>query len=418
MAEHDVEKEIKPFLQNISYVLRAIELKILKHENLINSLTAKVFAQTASRSEKWMLAYMILARVVGAVTLILIFKHSLKIKTYFRPFADFIGSFVTKMRLDLVRLGHRILRALFPQYRQIFEALTNAAAGVSQQLGLSLEFLPLLLMNAQAVAVSAAELVGVTPDEARMEFLGTSAAWLNKLKNQFNKYAKRPAAILEDISNTIIRNSEQNAFTDMSNIRRDLDGNILKVRDFTTNLGNLTDDIGTLIDDLPDTVSEHLDAWWAPIKASIHTVIDDVIEEVLDKIDEVGAILDDFRAEQIANNARLALLSRNVGSGITAYLAADPDQGMSELLLLAGTFGLDMPVNEDTTQQAIIENALTDEPVTLGLIEETPAPDVTASIGPAANLTPDFDISTLSETQDLSYPEAENTELMNLLVGI
>jgi hypothetical protein len=418
MAEHDVEKEVKPFLQNISYVLRAIELKILKHENLFNSLTAKVFAGTASANEKGMLLFMTLSRIVGAVTLILINKHSLKIKTYFRPFTDFIDSFVTKMRLDLILLGHRILRTLFPQYRQIFEALTNAAAGVSQQLGLSLEFLPLLLMNAQAVAVSAAELVGVTPDEARMEFLSTSADWLNKLKNRFNKYAKRPAAILEDISNTIIRNSEQNAFTDMSTIRRDLDGNILKVRDFTTNLGNLTDDIGTLIEDLPDTVSEHLDAWWAPISASINLVIDDVIAPVLDKIDEVEALLDDFRAEQISNNARLALLSRNVGSGITAYLAADPDQGMAELLLLAGTFGLDMPVNEDTTQQAIIENALTDEPVTLGVIEETPAPAVTASIGPAANLTPDFDISTLSETQDLSYPEAENTELMNLLVGI
>lgn len=207
-----------------------------------------------------------------------------KLKTDIATFLDSIG-------VQLLISTHKLLLEVWTSYRDAFKSINTAAAGLSNSLGYGGEFFPLLLTNIQNVYVATSAIFGVQPQESKIKFLTTSAEYLNKWQARFDLYAQNPGAILDELNQWVLDNSELQYSSKFSSLQKLVGVLSTTVTTTVKNLETLENAVNKLINDLPDEVFARVQNWYAPIHTQITDFENTYITPAINYLDEITSEL-------------------------------------------------------------------------------------------------------------------------------
>lgn len=306
------------FLEDVAQVIRDVDLWILRMQNGIASTVARVLSGEGNFRDYVNLAFITTITLISSYILGSKALWAQYTTQWFAQVVGAIATFMDKIGIRIITSVHMILMLVWEDYREIFTGIAQASAAISQRLGMGAAFLSNLFANAEAVWVNGAIMVGASADEAKIDFLGVAASWLNKLSNRFTIYAKNPGMILQDFNQYIALNAQRNIDRGFGQLSYGIEVLRDTVTGTVERLFNLTDSFNTLVAGLPGNVQEAIEGWWGPINDELYGWREEVWTPTMERIEDVIEVL-----QREANNDRnrLEMLAERGNSAAAALLA-------------------------------------------------------------------------------------------------
>ena len=286
-------EEVTQFSEKIAGIVRRIDLNILRtQKKLSDSITAIVDGE----AQVW---HFLTLTSIG-----LIYMSAGLLSFSLQQWMSAAGSFIGKIRtitasiidslpVKLFLATHNMLSAVWIDYRNVFLSVNNAAAGLSATLGYSLEFLPTALNNIKNVYVQSATLLGFNTRASDISFLDFYAQFLEKWDNNFDRYARNPGMIMDDIQDwaelyayQLIPGMDNGINTAIQNTMDIIDEKIDQIDE-------LEESVNTLITELPEENFSRVQEWYAPIHAEITDFQDTYVTPALEYLNNLTDILDE-----------------------------------------------------------------------------------------------------------------------------
>lgn len=298
---------VRSFLDVVAGLIHEVDLYMLRYQRALGNTIAKVLDGNGVVKDYINLGVLFSLGVITAYAAVGVDKWAVAVQTAVATIRTAIATVLDRLHVALIIAGHRVLTYFIPQYRELFEGIATAAAGISQTLGMGIEFLPSLLMNANAIMVNAAVIFGADPKQAQFEALPKLAQWLTGLQHSFDTYARNPGAILDSLQTFIVTEAQTQAAEGIGKLTSTINGLETTVTNTVDDFFTLEGSVNTLIEDLPGETFGVIQEWWGPIDESIQQWRTDVFNPA---IEYLNGALEPLQQLADDNAAKIALADR------------------------------------------------------------------------------------------------------------
>jgi len=281
------------FLGDVSGVIRWVDLYLLAVQNDLNS---KISGMIDGTADFWDWAYVMTGTAIAMIAMygaVSAGSWGTLAHTAIRRASTLVATFFDTIGLQFIIATHKFLIAVWLDYRNMFRGISTAAAGLSQTLGYTLEFIPTAMYNLQTMFTSVFTLFGYPPQQTEIIFLQSYAELLERWDSNFSRYARDPAMIFDDLTewiNIYALNQElgygNNVADDISNIND-------TVQEKADQLLAVETAFNQLIMDLPEETFTPWQEWYAPIHDQIEDFNNEYIIPSFDYLNEIVGILEE-----------------------------------------------------------------------------------------------------------------------------
>lgn len=317
-----VPEEITAFLETVELLIQEVDKTVLAYRRGLANTFQTILEGNGNLKDYINVSVMLSLGVLAAWVAVSSNGWAQAVRYTLASIRAAVSTFLDSIGVAIAIAGHRILAYFWPQYRAMFTGIANAAAGVSESLGFGLEFLPVVLLNAQTVLVETAILFGENPEEVRFESLSTLAKYVSDVDTLFHDFARDPGEILAYLQNTILTNSQRKGELGVTKIRRGIDHLSRTISNTADQVFIVEGAVNELIMGLPNDIFGIVQEWWAPIASELETWKTDMFDEIHAQLVEgfePAAELAEANAEKLDS---LAFPGPGAEQSLTAILAA------------------------------------------------------------------------------------------------
>lgn len=201
--------------------------------------------------------------LVGVVSFVMI-KEIMAIAVVVQ-FVEAVGGVIKGImgfiRLDWIESFLQILAIVWPQFRAAWKDFYASLGALSQTLGSSVSFIPLLISNIESVAVASGKLIGRTPRETRIAYLEDAADWTQGIVDNLAAWAAKPEKIMDNLYQKVVSKWTNLSNPDNINVIETIVSLEEGADQLIENVDGLAVSVNRLIQDLPeDAFSDLQDA--------------------------------------------------------------------------------------------------------------------------------------------------------------
>lgn len=301
----DEDTDLIKFVKDLTGRIQWMNEWVLKKKIQLAREVAEIYGEPGNIAEKILTA--VAAIFIGIVGFVIVSEilNIAVVKAIFEKTKGLIENILSFIRLDWIVSMARILAIVWPQFRVAWKGFYQALGALSQTLGSSISFIPLLISNIESVAVAGGKLIGRRPRETRLEYIQSAAEWTQKIVDNLESWAAKPEKLMDDLY--------ANIMTPWANITNPKNINVIetiielegKSDEFIENIDGLAQSVNRLVMDLPEGAFAGLQE---EMKGTIK-VYNDFVEGTFQPWQEITDIVVGDIQEEL--NKHLALIEVN-----------------------------------------------------------------------------------------------------------
>ena len=217
---------------------------------------------------------------------------------------------------------HKVLAAVWDDYREIFKDLNNAFAGLAGELGYDAGTLLLMVNLGKSTAINSLQFVGIDSKTAEIEAMVKTQDFLERVDKGFYAYALDPGKFIDDFDSVILQPYREEGAEGVSALYGWLDNLRTEVTIKAEELWQVRQDLQGFQEALGPEIATKFNEHLGPYLAKFDAFYEDILTPTLDRVN-VG--FDTINEMQERNERKLAALEDSQN---------DPIIGLNKLAIM------------------------------------------------------------------------------------
>ena len=244
-----------------------------------------------------------LPQIVGVVNAAINFLSINKIIDWIKKQAGKFANWIHLIDLDCM---HKILLAIWGDYRKACASLARAVSSLAEELGEGSGYIHAYFAGLRGITYNTYAILGLPPEAAELQVYNETANFFKKIDDRFARYARDPQLVAADfITDVMIPQATQ-----MQQINQQRNEEIVdhynRINQIESGVVGLRDTVTTFVSEMPDEIKTVLERRLAPVLDVMNDWIDTIELEVMPAIDGVKAALDQRTRYQEMINTQVA----------------------------------------------------------------------------------------------------------------